>query len=69
VRADADRAMRGIANLLPSAIQAGISIVDAAQLTGLKQLAQSSLLPLASAEQFAAWQVYDVARRAATRDR
>lgn len=36
-RADADRAMQGIANLLPSAIQAGISIVDAAQLTGLSR--------------------------------
>ena len=36
-RADADRAMQGIANLLPHAIQAGISMVDAAQLTGLSR--------------------------------
>jgi AraC-like DNA-binding protein len=36
-RADADRAMQGITNLLPSAIQAGISMVDAAQLTGLSR--------------------------------
>jgi DNA-binding phage protein len=36
-RADTDRAMHGIANVLPSAIQAGISMVDAAQLTGLSR--------------------------------
>lgn len=36
-RADADKAMQGIANVLPDAIQAGISVVDAAQLTGLSR--------------------------------
>jgi hypothetical protein len=35
--ADASRAMSEIANLLPGAIQAGISVVDAAQLTGLSR--------------------------------
>lgn len=35
--ADANRAMQGIANLLPRAIRAGISVVDAAQLTGLSR--------------------------------
>jgi hypothetical protein len=35
--ADGNRAMRGIANLLPGAIQAGTSVVDAAQLTGLSR--------------------------------
>lgn len=44
-RADADRAMRGIANLLPSAMQAGISIVDAAQLTGLSRPTLYRMLP------------------------
>jgi hypothetical protein len=36
-RADVDQAMQGIARLLPGAMQAGISIVDAAQLTGLSR--------------------------------
>jgi hypothetical protein len=36
-RAAADRATQGIANLLPSAVQAGISVVEAAQLTGLSR--------------------------------
>ncbi|MGA2454554.1 MAG: hypothetical protein ABSG93_13635 [Solirubrobacteraceae bacterium] len=35
--ADANKAMQGIANLLPRAIRAGISVVDAAQLTGLSR--------------------------------
>jgi hypothetical protein len=35
--ADANRAMEGIARLLPSAIQAGISVVDTAELTGLSR--------------------------------
>jgi DNA-binding phage protein len=35
--ADANRAMQDIANLLPRAIQTGISVVDVAQLTGLSR--------------------------------
>lgn len=35
--ADADRATQSIANLLPGALQAGISVVDVARLTGLSR--------------------------------